>query len=497
MAITSSEVPANALVPFTYVEINPANAGAGGVRFRSLLIGQRLSAGTVAEAVPTPIGTAADARSKFGAGSQLAIMAEAFRRVNPIGQLWGVALDDAAGATAATTTVTVAGTATAAGTIALYIAGRRVAVGVQNAQTAAQVATAINTAVQAAGGGTNGALPVSSGVAAEVVTLTNRNSGASMDVDVRHSYQPDESLPAGITVTVAAGTAGATDPTITTATDAVEDEKFDVIAHPYNAAASMTALEGVLSTRWGAVVQLDGVAFTAYRGTAAAATTYGNARNSPYSSVMGISTSPTSVPAWAGAIAGRVAQSAAADPARPFQTLELTGILSAALTDRFTHAERETILSDGIATHAVDRSGRVTLERVVTTYQTAPGGAADAAYRDANTLFTVSYLRASFRNRMQSRFARHKLANDGTRFGAGQAVVTPSIARAEAINLFRLWEDQGLVEDATAFKEGLVVERNGTDPNRLDFLLTPDLVNQLRVMGAQIAFTLQGGLTDG
>ena len=98
---------------------------------------------------------------------------------------------------------------------------------------------------------------------------------------------------------------------------------------------------------------------------------------------------------------------------------------------------------------------------------------------------------------MQSRFARHKLANDGTRFGAGQAVVTPSIARAEAINLFRLWEDQGLVEDATAFKEGLVVERNGTDPNRLDFLLTPDLVNQLRVMGAQIAFTLQGGLTDG
>ena len=42
----------------------------------------------------------------------------------------------------------------------------------------------------------------------------------------------------------------------------------------------------------------------------------------------------------------------------------------------FHIAERETLLSDGIATHTVDRAGVVSLERMVTTYQTATGGVA-------------------------------------------------------------------------------------------------------------------------
>ena len=160
------------------------------------------------------------------------------------------------------------------------------------------------------------------------------------------------------------------------------------------------------------------------------------------------------------------------------------------------HAERETLLSDGIATHTVDRTGVVALERMVTTYQTAPGGVADTAFRDANTLFTVSFLRASFRQRFATKFARYKLADDGTRFGAGQRVVTPSTARAEAIGLFRQWENAGLVENADAFKDALVVERNASDPNRLDFLIPPDLVNQLRVLAATISFTLQESLDE-
>ena len=61
MAVTFNQVPANALVPFTYVEIDPSRAGSIGAAFRSLLIGQRLASGTVAAGVPTPVGSAADA----------------------------------------------------------------------------------------------------------------------------------------------------------------------------------------------------------------------------------------------------------------------------------------------------------------------------------------------------------------------------------------------------------------------------------------------------
>ena len=406
-------------------------------------------------------------------------MVAAFRRQNPTGQLWALALDDAAGATDQTQTITVGSAATGAGTISIYISGRRIPVTISGATAVNAVATAIHTAIVNAGGGTAGVLPVTSAVAAAVVTLTARNGGASSDIDVRHSYQTAESLPPGVALTIAAGTAGATDPDITDALDAITDELYNVIAHPYSVAATMATLEDELLSRWGATRQIDGVAFTAFRGTAAAATTYGNARNNPYSSVMGISTSPTSVVAWAGAIAGAVALSAAADPALPFHTLPLRGVLPAPLANRFGHAERETLLSDGIATHTVDRTGIVALERMVTTYQTAAGGVSDTAYRDINTAFTVSYIRASLRQRVATKFRRYKLANNGTRFGAGQRVATPSTVRADLIGLFRQWENFGVVESADAFKDGLVVERNAGDPNRLDMLLIPDLVNQL------------------
>ena len=37
---------------------------------------------------------------------------------------------------------------------------------------------------------------------------------------------------------------------------------------------------------------------------------------------------------------------------------------------------------------------------------------------------------------------------------------------------------------------GLVVERNATDPNRVDVLLPPDFVNQLRIFAALVQFRL-------
>ena len=50
----------------------------------------------------------------------------------------------------------------------------------------------------------------------------------------------------------------------------------------------------------------------------------------------------------------------------------------------------------------------------------------------------------------------------------------------------------GLVENAEQFKRDLICERNATDPNRLDWLLSPDLVNNFMVGGVKIAFLLQG-----
>ena len=82
------------------------------------------------------------------------------------------------------------------------------------------------------------------------------------------------------------------------------------------------------------------------------------------------------------------------------------------------------------------------------------------------------------------------MANDGTLFAPGQAVATPKIIKAEIIHLFREWESAGLVEGFDQFKDDLIVERNAGDPNRVDALIPPDVVNQLRVFAGLIQFRL-------
>ena len=108
-------------------------------------------------------------------------------------------------------------------------------------------------------------------------------------------------------------------------------------------------------------------------------------------------------------------------------------------------------------------------------------------------LHTSAYVIRQMKSIITTKYARHKLASDGTRFGAGQAIVTPSVIRGELIALYRRLELEGIVENADLFKKYLIVERNASNPNRLDVLFPPDYVNQLRIFAVLNQFRLQYG----
>jgi phage tail sheath gpL-like len=46
----------------------------------------------------------------------------------------------------------------------------------------------------------------------------------------------------------------------------------------------------------------------------------------------------------------------------------------------------------------------------------------------------------------------------------------------------------GLVENLTEFKRHLLVERDPNDPNRINVLYPPDLINQLRIFAVLAQF---------
>ncbi|MBI1408121.1 MAG: phage tail protein [Caulobacter sp.] len=488
MMISFNAIPLDIRTPGQYVEIDASQARRGlPVRNpRVLLLGQMLAAGEADPLALLRVTSKQGAITAFGAASMLAQTAAVFLALNSSAEVWALPqVDDGAGVKA-TKTVTLTGPATGAGTLALMIAGRRVNVAVADEDTATEVATAAAAAVTAATD-----LPVTAGSAAGVLTLTARNAGvAGNGIDVRVNYYSDEATPPGLAVVIADGVAGATDPDIADAIAVLGDEAFDIIVMPWTSAANLTALETELADRWGPERMLDGLAITASRGSQGTLATFGDSRNSPYVSCIGANGAPNPVWEWAAALAAVVAQYGYIDPARPFQTLSLAGLLPPAEAARFTRAERELLLRDGVTTFTVDAGGVVTLERVISMYQEDSAGNADTAFLDLNTLLTLSYMRWSLRLRFAQKYPRHKLASDGVPVAAGAAVVTPKVARAELIAWARDLEAAGLLENVAGFKDALVVERDASDPNRLNALIPPDLVNQFIVFAAKIQFRL-------
>lgn len=488
MTISFNHIPISLRTPGQFVEIDNSQAVRGlvGMPSRILVVGQMLATGTAEAGVPVDVLSADQAAQLFGRGSMLHRMTMTLKANNRWTRTTCVALAEDGAAVAATGTLTFSGTADAAGVLALMLAGQRVRVGVSAEDGGAAVAAKVVAAVTAAAD-----LPVTASAVGAVVTLTCRWGGESGNaIDLRHSYHVGESLPTGLALTIAAMAGGAGNPEIGPALLAMGDDWYTDIALPYTDAANLLAMEAELAERFGPMIQMDGHAYTAASGSHATLTTLGSGRNSPHLTILGLAGCPT--PPWevAAALCGVAAYHLAIDPARPLQTLPLAGVLPPSELDRFRLEERNLLLFDGISTARVDDGGRVLIERAITTYQTNAFGLADPSYLDLNTLKTLAFLRYSVRARISQRYPRHKLASDGTRFGAGQAIVTPRVIRAELVALFEDWERAGLAEGIDQFKEDLVVTRNDNDPNRVDAIIPPDIINQFRVFAAQVQFRL-------
>src|SRR5262245_7209350 len=199
-------------------------------------------------------------------------------------------------------------------------------------------------------------------------------------------------------------------------------------------------------------------------------------------------------PVWevSAAYAAVAAMAFSNDPARPLQTLEFEGILPASKHERFLLTEANDLAATGAATQQVDPNNKMMVLRETTTYQLNMYGQADDAYTDMTTLATLSRLLRTQKQQITTKFPRYKLADDGTLFGPGQAIVTPKIIKAELVAEYEVDMFNGLVENADVFADNLIVERDSRNPNRVNVLYPPNLVGQLRIFAVLAQFRLLG-----
>lgn len=495
MTVPFKQIPANIRVPLFYAEVDPSYANTAQLNQRALLIGQITSSGIATAGVPIISNGVADAKTQGGQGSQLARMMAAYRANDPFGEVWYLPLADAAASVAATGSILFAGPSTAAGTYHLYIAGVYVPVSVASGTASTAIATAVSAAINALGD-----LPVTASVASSTVTITAKNKGTNgNDIDIRHNYLGSaggQSLPAGVTATITAMASGATDPTTTLATALANlvDMPFDFIVFPYTDTTSLNTIKSFLddvSGRWSWAVQIYGHCFTAARNTFANLVTLGTARNDQHTSIMGFYDSPSLAVEWAAAVAAATAVSTRANVGLPMQTVPLVGILAPPLQSRFLLSARNTLLFDGISTFNVGADGTVRIENLITTYQTNSFGQVDNSYLEIETMMLLMYVLRQMATMVTTKYARVKLAQNGTRLAPGSGVVTPNVIRADLIALYRTMEDNGIVQNSAAFAAGLIVQINASNPNRVDVLWPGTLIGQLRIFALLAQFRLQ------
>lgn len=492
MPMSFNNIPNDVRVPLFYAEVDNSQAGGGAFAKRRLIVAQMNDDATGAAGVLSIASRQSDVVAIAGDGSMLAAMYSIFRRGDPLGEIWVLPIKLAAG-TASTGKLTVTGTATEAGLLSAYIAGRRVRVTVANGMTAAAAATALANAINAAVN-----MPAKAAAAAGEVTLTAKWKGLTgNDIRLemnRAGLANGERTPAGLAVAVTAMAGGVGSPDMDDVLAAVGDEEFEFVCQPYTDTASLDAFKdwmNDISGRWSWSSQIYGHVYTAMRGTLGALVAAGVVRNDQHMTIEGFEAN-VAAPVWehAAAFTARTAVFISADVARPTQTGELVGIDAAPAGERFILQERQALLSNGIATTTAP-DGTVRIERGITTYQRNAYGQPDDSYLDSETMHTTAEVLRRLKSVITGKYGRHKLADDGTRFGEGQAIVTPSTLRAELIAEYKSMERDGLVENTELFAQYLVVERASNSPNRVNVLFPPDYVNQLRVFALLNQFRLQ------
>ena len=435
---------------------------------KTLIVGQRIAAGTVLANTLIDVFSDVDAATYFGRGSIAHLMARSVLQANNYLALTMIALDDAGGSIAAAGTVTVAGNASGGGSLGLNVGDQSVVIAVSAADTPTIIAAALVAQI-----GKQPDLPVTASAVAGVVTLTAKNKG-TLGNAIKFSAT---TTAAGVSAAVVAMAGGATDPAIATALATVFAAGHNVIITAWNDAVNLTALRTHLDNVSGPLEQRGAIGIYAHTGTLAQSTTLAASINS--GRISGFLLPNAYEQSYEVAAAYGAVIASEEDPARPLNTLPLTGIMAIPLINRLGRVEQENCLYNGVSPSEVGPGEKVQIVRAITTYMLDPQGVPDISMLDLTTIRTLDYVRKACRERISLRFPRDKLS-----------ARTADKVRSELLDVLYKLEELEIVQNVDQWKSSLIVERDLQDPNRLDAKIPTNVVNGLHVFAGRIDLIL-------
>jgi len=482
MTISFNNIPQALRYPGVYIEIDGSQAGLGQDIPAVLLVGQKLSTGTAPTGEVLPISSVSDAKTKAGAGSMLAQMAARYRAIDPTLDVYILPYADNGAGVAATGTITVTGVATVAGTLALYIAGKLVSVGVTSSMTLAQIATAIAAAI------TDIEIPVTAAAVGAVVTLTARHKGTcGNNIDIRLNLY-NELMPTNLGLTFAMMAGGTGDPAPGNLEAILGNSRwYRYVALGINDAATLAAWHTESQRRYQPPIQAGFRAFTAHRGDYTAAAAFGVTKNYEHIVDLSLEINPTSTWEAAAIVAAAAAPKLYNSPVESLEGLQLTGMIGVSY---HTWTNANSLLFKGMSVLQVNKDGSCSIKRLITMHQFRPDGSADDAYLDVNAPEVLERIRYEQRIGAIKKFVGTAAAKTNEGYRPGLRITTEDSVKAFLLSLYQhtLLQEFGWVQNYAYYKSTLIVEQDPLNPSRFNYIDTPILLSPFYILAGRAQF---------
>jgi phage tail sheath gpL-like len=517
MPVSFQYIQPNTLLPLFYAEVTSAQEPLS-PNLRLCLIGHmntnevgppaaNYGAGT---ALPNVLYLLSDtvATTLFGRGSMIESMYQRARDNAPDAEIWGIACGTTGVAARSVGSIEVitGGSSYRSGVGSFFICGREITYSVRSTDTSIIIARSIQAAINSR------ALPVKAtgangGAGETTVTLTARWAGAtSNDIPITgvgpHGRSSASSSRVNLTrllLTITPMSGGTAEAETSTTFAAIGDREFDLFAFPQAGLAQLDACQLFMDNaagRWSPSKQLYGHMVTASKGSYTALYNLVSARNDPHMSILCMQQSVFPAWEWTASLAAVMITHWAAPPelSRPLQTLSLRGMfVGSDDDDSFDRTERQTLLSVGGSTfHALPDTSCV-IDRVRTTRKYNAYGDPDPSWADAILMFQTQYFIRAMRAAITGAFPRAAITTEPSGING---FTSPPEIELELIHEYKRLASLGLVENTDLFSRALIVERDLIDRNRVNILMRPDFVNQLRVVAALVETHLELDATD-
>lgn len=482
LSIPLTGLASSDVVPGSYVEVNFAQgaASSGTMSYPVLLMGNRTTAGSATvdttlygPDTATQCTTQAEADALFGARSELARMFRDFARINKDTPLYCLAVTESVGV-AASGTVTIATTATANGSVRVYVGEEWAEASITSGDTATTIAAALVTAINA-----KTDWPVTAGNTAGVITLTAALKGPRGNL-IRISGQIFGS---GVGTTASPTTptvlsSGATADSNTTALATIITKRFGYIV---SSAVDATQLGAIVTQITSQALPTTGIRQAAIFGsvdTLANATTLATGINSARAECVWLQNSdvvPAEMAARAAAIYTLHESNLAGKRGLNFDDYG-TGdgentrwsVKAPRTGTTPTRANLKSALENGITPIAVALNGTTTIVKRITT-RCLNGSVPDFRIRDAHKRTICDRFGDDVRVAGVLQLSGKSIGDDPAagQKPPGRQVITPRVMRALVIKKLREYAENDLLQNVDQTIADLIVQRETASPTRM------------------------------